>query len=322
MKKALFPARFLALVLTFCLFATLAPLSGCVSDDDYVKTVTQFQQSSDTLTRTYLSFLANANLVEENHFIDSQIFEAQPIDPAAIQSKDLLTPDEIKLRISAIRALADYTTALSTLAAGRPAAQIQTDADQASASLKTLTSDCTTALAHPTAGQTTPDYSGPVSTAASVIGEVIALIEKHRGQQEIKDSLRKNDPQLKALFDLISKESNILYARQTSTLSATGVILFQDYNTARQATPINSVTLMSLSDRIKQYRRDSALIGDADPTPAIAAFEKSHDALIDTILAPKEKRKESLSQLIAAVRAFANEVTPLGENVYALAKSF
>jgi hypothetical protein len=318
-KETLHPMRYITFILLLCLFIT--PLSGCISDDDYAKAVTQFEQSSDTLIQVYQSLLTNANITEENHFIDSQVFEAKAIDPSSIRNQDLLTSDEIKLRTNAIKALADYTTALATLAAGKPADQIQADTAKASSSLATLSSDATTAIAHFTKGSKTPDYSAPISSAVSAMGEVITLIEKHHGQTEVKESLRKNDPQLKALFDLIGKESTDLYERQKSTLGATGVMLFHDYDTQRQASPINPALLMELSDRIKQYQKDSTLIGNADPAGAIAAFQKSHDALVDAILAPKEKKKESLAQLIAAVKAFAAEVTPLGQDIYAFGKS-
>jgi hypothetical protein len=315
------PTRFITFILLLCLFIALVPLSGCISDGDYDKAVTQFERSSNTLIQAYQSLLTNANITEENHFIDSQVFEAKAIDPSSIQNQDLLTPDEIKLRTNAIKALANYTTALATLAAGKPAAQIQTDTSKASSSLATLSTDATAALAHPTKGSKTPDYSAPISSAVSAMGEVITLIEKHHGETEVKESLRKNDPQLKALFDLISKESTDLYERRKSTLGATGVMLFHDYDTERKASPINPALLMELSDRIKQYQKDSTLIGDANPADAISAFQKSHDALVDAILAPKEKKKESLAQLIAAVKAFASEVTPLGQDIYAFGKS-
>ncbi len=305
--------------MAFCLIAALAPLSGCVPEG-YAATVTEFEESSDRLTGVFHSLLVNANITEENHFIDSQVFAAQPIDPVSIQGSDILTPNEIKLRISAIRALADYTTALATLASGQPAAQIQIDANNASASLQTLSADAASALAHPTEGSTTPNFSGAIGSAVSAIGEVIALVEKRRGEREIRESLRKNDPQLRALFELMSKESRELYARQRLTLRATGVILFHDYDVARRAQSANSAVLMELSDRIKRYRRDTALIDEADPSRAIQAFQRSHDALVEVILAPKEKKKESLAQLIGAVKAFASEVTPLAEDIYAVGR--
>lgn len=321
MKRPWLPARPVSLCLSSCLLAVLVLLTGCFSDDDYTKTVTQFQQASASLTQAYQSFLTNANIVEESSFIDSQVFEAKPLDPASIRSQDLLTPDEIKLRISAIKALSDYTTALATLASGKPAPQTQADATKASASLKTLTSDATKALAHPTAHSKTPNFADPVSSAASAIGDIIVLLEKRHAQAELRDSLTRNDPQVKALFDLIGKESRELYARRKSTLGATGVTLFEDYDTARQARPVNSATLLELSDRIKQYQSESAILGDSDPAKAIEAFQQSHDALVDAILAPKEKKKQSLAQLIDAVKSFATEVTPLSQDLYGIGKS-
>jgi hypothetical protein len=305
-----------------CLFATLVPLSGCVSDDDYSKTLAEFQQASDTLTTVFQSLMVNANINEENHFIDTQAASAEKIDLAAIRSKDLFTPDQIKLRISAIKAIADYTAALATLASGKPADQIQADAAIASSSLKVLSADATAALTHSPPGAQSPDYSTPVQAAASAIGEVITLIEKHRSEAEIKESLRKNDPQLKALFDLMSKESTDLYSRQKSIFGATGDMIFFDYATARRATPPDRATLQALADRLKQYQRDSSVISSYGPAQAIEGFQKSHDAMVEVILAPKEKKKESLAQLIAAVKAFAGEVTPLAQDIYTFGKSF
>lgn len=290
------------------LLLTLTLLTGCITNDDYSKAVTEFQHSSARLTSEYRSLILAANLTEQNAFIDEQVFEAQAVDPATIQAHALLTEDEIALRTSAIKALADYTSALATLASGKPTAQIQADAAKASTSLKTLTIHTSAAIAKASPDSKTPDYSGPVSTAATAIGDILSLIERHRGEAEVKESLRKNDPQLTALFDLLSRESTLLYERRKSALGQTGIIVFRNYAVARARTPSNSVELLQLSDRIKQYERDTTRIGASDPTLAIESFRDAHDKLVKVILAPKDQRKLSLAELIASVKSFAGEV--------------
>lgn len=295
--------------LAMLLLVTL--LTGCPLTDDYGKAVDEFQHSSTELTSAYRALIDRANLVEEDQFIDLQVFEAQPFDPASIQAHALLTPDEIALRTAAIQALADYTCALASLAEGKPAAQLQADAAKASTSLGKLTTTSANAIVKPTSGSKTPDYAGPVSTAATAIGDVLAFIEKRRGEAEVKDSIRKNDPQLTALFHLLADESTSLYARRKTALGQTGVIAFRNYDVARRRTPPNSAELLQLSDRIKQYQGEATLLGASDPALAIKCFQDSHDKLIALILAPRDQRKQSFAELIASLRAFATEVASL-----------
>jgi hypothetical protein len=295
--------------------SALTLLSGCVSDEDYAKAITQFTESANTLTQAFQTLASNANVVEENHYIDDQAFAGQALNAAQIHARDLLTPAELNL-------MADYTAALGTLAAGKPAAQVEADAKTASSSLKTLTEDATKALANPTPHSKTPNYSGPVSSAVSAAGEIISLIERHRGLAEVRESVQKNDSQLTALFALLSSEASELYSRQESAIGDTGDILFRDYNTASTRSPVNPVELLQLTDRIKAYEKASAKIVTADPTKAIDGFKNAHDALVKAILAPKNSKKENVSDVISSVKQFASEVQPLAQDIQALAGSF
>jgi len=292
-------------------------LVGCVPDQDYTPVITQFQQSSATLAQAFETLLANANLVEYEHYIDTQAFDHARLTPTEIDTRAIITPEELKLRSDAILALAQYTTALATLAQGKHEAQIVEDADAASTSFSTLATDAQTAAAGHHLIPATADYAGPISDAAAAAGIVLGLIERHRTHKEIHDSIEKNDPALSALFNLLGSESQAIYERQKSTQSAQGVLLFTSYNREiTQPTP-DKEYLLQLSDRIKQFRRSQALVAQSNPAPAIAAFKKSHDALIAVILAPKDAQPKSLAVLIASVQSFAAEVQPLAAGVQA-----
>lgn len=296
---------------------SLALLSGCGPNQDYTPVVTQFQQSAATLAQTFQTLLVNANAVEYEHYIDTQAFDHGQLAPAEIDSRAVITPEELKLRADAILALADYTTALATLAEGKEEAQIVRDANAASTSFSYLATDGQAAAASHHLIPSTADYAGPISGAASAAGEILGLIERHRTHEEIRKSIEKNDPALAALFNLLGNESKAIYERQKSTQSAQGVLLFADYNREiAQPTP-NKDYLLQLSDRIKQFRRNQALIAQSDPAPAIAAFKKSHDDLVALILAPKTGKPQSLAELVASVRSFSAEVQPLSASVQA-----
>lgn len=296
---------------------TLLLLSGCVLDQDYTPVITQFQQSSTTLAQTFQTLLANANVVEYEHYIDTQAFDHSQLTPAEIDSRAVITPEELKLRSDAVLALAEYTTALATLAEGKEEAQIVQDANAASTCFSTLATDAQTAAASHHLIPSTADYAGPISTAAGGAGEILGLIERHRTHEEIRKSIEKNDPALTALFNLLGDESKAIYERQKSTQRGQGVLLFTDYNREiAQPTPDKDY-LLQLSDRIKQFRRNEALVAQSDPARAIAAFKKSHDALVALILAPKTGKPQSVAELVASVKSFAAEVEPLSVSVQA-----
>lgn len=290
-------------------------LMGCVPDQDYTPVVKQFQQSADILARSFQTLLANANLVEYEHYIDTQTFDHAQLTPAEIDSRAVITPEELKLRSDAVLALAQYTSALATLAQGKEEGQIVADATTASTSFSTLAADAQKAAAAKHLIPTTADYAGPISSAASAAGIILGLIERHRTHEEIRQSIEKNDPALTALFDMLGSESQVIYERQKSTQRAQGVLLFADYNREiTQPTP-NKDYLLQLSDRIKQFRRNQTLVEQCDPTKAIAAFKKSHDALVAVILAPKDARPRTLAELVTSVKSFAAEVEPLSDGV-------
>jgi hypothetical protein len=284
----------------------MVALAGCVSDSDTNKATTQFSQASDALTKAFSALLTSANLVEEDHYIDEQAFAGAPLNAEQIRAQDILTPDELRLRTSAIRALCDYTTALGTLAGGKPVSAMDADVKKADASLQSLAKDAAKA-------GSASSIAGPISAAVKAAGAVLELIEAHRAANDIRDSIRTNDPAVTELFALLSKESTDFYARQKSTLSDTGVLLLRDYNTAQSRTPADSMELLQLSNLIKQYEKDSAALAACDPSKAIEGFQKAHDALVKAILAPKSEQKKNAAEVIAAVSEFASDAMSLGE---------
>jgi hypothetical protein len=119
-----------------------------------------------------------------------------------------LTDDEIKTSNYAIRALADYTTALSTLAVGKPGTQIQTDAATASSRLKSFTTDLTSLVVTPPKGQKAPDFASPPARAVTSIGDVLKVIEGHKSAQAFWDSIKEAEPKITPLYKAMQQESD------------------------------------------------------------------------------------------------------------------
>jgi hypothetical protein len=289
--------------------ATLLSISGCVSDDEVDKATNQFVQAATTLTHDYQSLLANANTVEANNYIVNQTFAAEPINDPGIKGSAVLSADEIKSRGDAIKALTDYTTALATLAAGKPGDQIQADVATASTSAKSVTTGITTLVVTPPKGAKAPDFGTPAAAAATAIGDVLKVIENHRSASEIRASIKENDAKITPLYKALEDEYTFYFERQTSQMRLVEITLLHTYNVAIAAKPVDQAQLLQLSDHLEQYEKDSAALETSDPTAAIKGFESAHAALVDLVTAVKpEEKKKFLAELIAQVKSFAAEV--------------
>jgi hypothetical protein len=97
--------------------------------------------------------------------------------------------------------------------------------------------------------------------------------------------------------------------------------VLSDYETARNANPVNQANLLQLSDRIRRYEKDVVTLPTTDPTKAIVAFEKSHAALVKVITAPPNEKQSAVAELIAQVKSFAAEVKASSKDSLSTAQS-
>ena len=301
----------------------LVPVMLCVGckDHDIGKAVQEFRTASSTLAAAYGIFVANANTVEEENYINSIVATPAAFDLNAMQGADLMTPEEVAIRGAAVKALGDYLAALATLEGGGSSAQIETDAAAAGTSLATLDTDANAAIAKHL-GKSPVDFSAPLSAAVSAIGSVLKLILAHEGRLAVRKSILQNDPAVKALFVLISKESKLLYARQKSVAGGQRNAVVGAFDAeARRAGATPTPGLVELGERLKATPRTMALAAQADPSDAIDGFEKTHDALMK-VVTDDGRDETSLRALFASAQSFATTVGPLSTNVLALAASF
>ncbi len=292
------------------LLALCCSLSGCVSSDQAATATANFDHATHQLARSVSLLLEDANTTETEHYIDAQAFEHAPLATSAIDSHQILTPAELKLREDALEALGRYTVALATLASGKPQADLAKSADAASASLKGLGSD----LAH-AAAATNTSTAGIIQAAVSASEQVLLLIERRKGREEIRSSLRSGEPAINALLALLQEESTDLYARQRSTADAELVLAMTEYNRAAAAAPPNQ-TLSDLASRVKRARERQTRVQLSDPTPAFAAFAKAHTTLLAALLAPSSAdRNRLLNELPGQVESFAGQADSLARTL-------
>jgi hypothetical protein len=302
--------------------AAIVCLSGCVADDEVDKATAQFTQNSTLLTHAYQTFMTNANTVEANSYMDNQVFYFDPkatavdklpfhpagINDSGIRQSELLTTQEIALRTTLIKALSDYTSALATLAANKPATKVQTDFATVNKDLKTLTTSATTAFDAPAKGAKAPNFADPVSYAVTGIAAVVAVIQNHEDAAAIRASIKQNDAKIAPLFAELELETTGFFDRSTTAVHGTHIMLLSAYETARTAPSVNQADLLQITDALKQNAKDEATGAASDPTKAIKAFEDAHAELVKLVTDPQVDKKAALDRLIAEMKSFDAEV--------------
>jgi hypothetical protein len=326
------PRRALALLVGFVVL-----LVAC-GPDDYQKPIKEFQDSANIVIAADRIFLANANTIEENLFIDQQIFERKLFGPADVQGRTIITPEEIKLRTDALDALSQYTTSLATLANGKPDT---TSGEKMKASSSSLESSAAKAGSQAPSSKEQKafgeKFSGLANTAAAAIGAVAQAILQHKARIEIKKSVQTTDKDVTALIAFIGDDAQGFYLRQQSQLGIYGVQLYKIYQCEVDVqerdgkTPSDAevqicwhpkdyqadpALLLTLSDRLKSYRQQQAILEKANPQPAIAKLQKAHEALVAYVTA--DKNSKNLSTVIDEVNSLVAATKPLEQAIHSL----
>lgn len=319
----------------------LMAASGC-GPQDYQKPIQGFQDASNTVISAERAFLANENTIEQDIYINQQVFEQKPLDPKQIDAQTIITPEEIKLRTDALDALSKYTVNLATLAAGKEDATVGADTKTCSTNLKSLANDAASKMTDKIKDQkqaTAFDakFSGVAGAAASGIGAVAELILQHKARTEIRNSVNSTDKDVTALIDLIGADAQDSYERQRTKLSDYGLQLLRDYDcevspaqpsqsdssTSGQVgcrqTRGDTASLLALADRIKAWRADQTTLAAANPAPAIDKMKKAHEGLVKYVNAPNTP--QNLQQLRDSVQAFISAAQPLGEAIQQLVQA-
>jgi hypothetical protein len=271
----------------FLLSVLIATFASC-GPADYQKPIQQFQEASSVVIASTKAYLNNVNTTEENARIEQLSFERQPIDPLTLGTVDLITPEEINVRVQALDHLSRYTANLATLAGGKETASVSQKTQDLSKSVQQLAKD---AGSLPTAKSTILDnskFAGAVSAAATAIGQIAQLFAERRARKEIEKAVRDNDHAVTALIDLLGTEIEAAYARQESTLDALSIYLYRAYNDHRATT--DSVLMLTLADRLEAYHQHKLALRAADPGPSVAAMKKTHSALVEFVNSDKDPK--------------------------------
>jgi hypothetical protein len=292
--------------------------AGC-GPEDYQKPVQQFQDASSVVIASTSTMLKNANTVEQELQVDRLAFQKQPINPAEIDKVQIISPESIRIRIAALETLAAFIANLANLASGKAHTAIADETKNLSDTLKVLAGDAQKLPVAPDVLLDNAKFSGMASAAASAMGALADLIVQHYSRRQLEAAILKTEPPITALMELIAQDAEAAYLRQKSSLGERGIELYRRYEEARKLNVDPTVT-MTLANAIKSYRKEKALLADANPRPAIDKMRDAYRSLIH--YAKSDKKPQDLDQLVTAVKAFAAAAEPLGEAGSALYKAF
>jgi hypothetical protein len=329
----LYPRSIARSLTSVVMMGVLLALLAC-KPEDYQRPIQGFQQASNTVIAADRAFLSNENTIEQNKFIDQQVFERKPLASDEIDARIIITPVEIKLRTEALDALSKYTTSLATLAQGKADSSTGQNMKTASTNLQTAAENAgKTASPNPDQATFNTKFSGPAGAAAAAIGAVAQLIIDHRARNEIERSVKDTNDSVNKLIALIGADAQGAYLRQQNAISGYGMQLSNDYKCEFDSMPAlgpntvkcptkqkgvgpDPIILLILADKIKAVRAQQAILENANPAPAIAQMQKAHQALF--VYATSDKSPKSLSDLVTDVKDFESAVQPLGQAIQGL----
>jgi hypothetical protein len=303
-------------LLSLCTLLLFLVYTGC-GNEDIQRPIKQFQDASAVVIAAARVTYQGMNDIEENAELNREIFSGEQFDETKIKAVDVITSDELSVRVNALNQLSRYTSALADLAALKAPAQVTQKFQDVGAGFTTVATDASKLVNRQGSGIDNTKLSGVVNVVSAGIGAVVRAIEEHRARKEIEKQIRDHDADVQALTKLLGDELEIAYQRRISTERNFGNFLRDALETERRKPNQGDPVLrMLLGEHYRDWRARQPALANADPRPAIDAMQKAHAALVTYLSA--EKGPKSLSELYAAAESFFDRVQPLGQAIAAL----
>jgi hypothetical protein len=286
------------------LFITSQSILAAAREKASLKAVTQqFQQATAEVIASAREYFAKMNLVEQNGTIDELAFEGKPINNVVIDQIQIISPQELQVRIEAMNAVSQYTVDLANLAAGTSLKTFGTNLRDLSKNLKQCSTDAGS-LPGVSSGSVlkNKEFPGIVGGAVTAIGAIIALIEGRRAQNEIRRQIVQQDGPLTTIITTIGDEMQLAYERQRNKHSARERNLTIVYNNGVSGPSPNVFMAILLAHQIEASRQQMTALSDSSPAKAVAAMAKAHTAMVQYVTSGK--KGADLAPLVASVGSF------------------
>jgi hypothetical protein len=288
----------------FALFITSQSVLAAGPEKATLKTVTQqFQQATAAVIASARDYFAKMNQVEQNGAIDELAFEGKPINNLVLNQIEIISPEELKVRIEAMNAVSQYTVDLANLAAGTSLKTFGSNLQELSKNLKQCSTDAGS-LPSVSSGSIlkSKEFPGIIGGAVTAVGTIVALIEGRRAQNEIKQQIVQQDEALTTIITTIGDEMQLAYERQRDKDSARERDLIITYNQGVSGPNPNVLVAILLAHQIEASRQQMTALADSNPTKSIAAMAKAHTAMVHYV--SSGKKGADLVPLVTSMSSF------------------
>jgi hypothetical protein len=299
--------------------------SGC-GPTDYQKPITEFNDAAARVITVATDFYTNYNFLETRNTLSQTAVQggevklkATPDHLMTVDVPAVIDQGSIDVRLKALTVLSQYIANLAELASGKAGDAVGHETDGLSKTLSGAVTDAQK-LADVVdsnngsiiSNSKFASLAGPV---ASAIGAVAQLIVSHKSRQAIEQSVEKNQGDVDALMDLLSREMAVIYERQKSSMRLRQTEAVQVYTDARKQDRGLAARLAAI-DQIVAAERETELLRAADPQPAVDKMKATFDALVT--YAKSNKNPTTVAGLFAALQDFVTETESLAAASQAL----
>ncbi|MDE3196079.1 MAG: hypothetical protein KGN84_07040 [Acidobacteriota bacterium] len=284
---------------------------------DYRQPIAQFQDASAVVTEASRDVLIHFNTIGRDAAIDRAVSRKTQIDIEAIRSRQIITQDEIDIRIGALDAFQSYMAALAELARGRGEENISAQTGSLSAALSSF-SQRAAALPKSNANFVkNGDLGTSLTSLANAAGAIASLIAEHKAKKEIAESVMRTKKPVEDFTNLLESELVECLAVEKTAVADEEVFYAKSYQDELRKSPPDAANLLVFGEHIKSYIRQRDAMDAANPRPSFEAMRKAHAALIQ--FAGESHNPRNVSELFASAQTFFAEVKPFGAAVQALA---
>ena len=293
----------------------VAGLSAC-STAGYRAPVAQFNEAAGIVVETSRVYITQANKVERDKYIDERLAGRQSIELKEIQTRVLLTPEEIEIRLEALDQLVRYGNLLLKLANSDAPEAIAQSAEGLGKAVEHLSAGVNAGLGRPEdAG-----FKGAVGPVTAIIGEVVKLAAERKIQQALDTAVKSGDKPLKDLLDVLREETAAAYERKRNYLSRARTWAVDAYNEELQkGDRANRDALKQYAGQIKAQLDAWDAFAAAKPQEGLAALAEAQNALV--VYAKSSKTPKSLGEFVSEMERFLTRAKAVRQAVRTLSET-
>jgi hypothetical protein len=324
-EKLMFSTTVLRRFVGGCLIITILLFQlGCDAAGRLRKPIKDFADATSVVTAQVRLSYNEINRLERIRVIQAARRHGQRLEPRSLRREaDLLPGEELATRLEALSQLEQHAQMLEELVTSDVTERIATSADELEGALNGLAGRIdklrAPAPAAPGADTTArPDnnrFKEKFGVFSRVVSEVLKLVAKKKRDDALKRAISGGDAPVNDLIEAIKLDLTAVFLNGRARLDKEIQTTFSTYNTEISAAERNQSRLDDLEKEILDMLEAEDTFYASDPTATLDNMKAAHSKMVAYANQPTT---ESFTQTLAAVQAFVESATRLGEAVIKL----